>query len=198
MTDGISRREVNKVAWTAPAIFIGAPAPACAASPALAVSNHGLLTQNGSTLKVDGTTRSGQSNPGLVWTGPVSSISEVSVTFWFPTATLTFSSGVSGWSALQATGVKQVVNGTTHYAYTATYTANSGSVPVTNQKTVLSYSFTALNASSTMRSFIADSSSLVNGMPWTTSSGVQAVSTMMVAPAAKSESTTSSAVTLSF
>lgn len=170
--NGATRRDVAKLAaWGAPVIVVGAPAPSVAASTSLTVTNHGLVSQSSTgAVTIDGTSASNQIEYGLRWTGVVSSIANVSLTFWFKVSSLTFTSGVSGWSTLRATGKTRSVSGAIYYAYTSNY--STAVTPTAGYgTTMLTYKFTA-STSSSLSTFIAESASSVDGQSMTTSSGV--------------------------
>lgn len=139
----VSRRRVARgIAWSVPAIAMATAAPAMAASPPPRVSVGGTASWNTSSyhptsntcgtgqfaLVLDGRGFLGTSYrewDGLWFpdTRATDQICNVTLTFWFSRAGLTWTAltGVTNWSTPTATGATTTYNGTTYYEYRAVY-----------------------------------------------------------------------------
>lgn len=182
-SSGISRRSFSRgTAWAVPAIAVATAAPALAASGPT-VHNGGYVTGvwnqgscSGTVITVDGTSYANTANPGYTVQNSTTStkISNITLTFFFPIAGLTFSrlSGApAGWSNLASNGTTQVINGVTYYGYSSTYT---GTVTAQSPNTTLYYGWQSNCSSNYLNSqnFIANSTATIDSKTVTTASGL--------------------------
>lgn len=129
----VSRRSIAKgSAWAAPAIVLGAAAPATAASPQpglqgwVQVSSQCLL--RGQSITIDG--RGDYPDRGLwVFNAPPSTIKNAAITFYFENGlgTLTWTGSSGGWSTPVVDNSVPAISGYT--AYTTRYSGSWTSAP---------------------------------------------------------------------
>lgn len=129
----VSRRSIAKgSAWAAPAIVLGAAAPATAASPQpglqgwVQVSTQCLL--RGQSITIDG--RGDYPDRGLwVFNAPPSTIKNAAITFYFENGlgTLTWTGSSGGWSTPVVDNSVPAISGYT--AYTTRYSGSWTSAP---------------------------------------------------------------------
>ena len=191
MSKAVTRRGVARgAAWTAPVVALTSAAPAVAATPAPTYVIHGNTTINStwrSTTDQDGRYRykvyssyvsAPPPAPGYCIENSLTTttVTNVSVTYWFSSNSLTFTRNTTYdtaglWTTLtrDTTKANKSYNRGTYYAYTSTYTG--AFTPANGTACLATFAWESEQQQRSSTHYYSSSSATVNGAVQTLSYG---------------------------